>query len=250
MTVNTESPARRGVTVVPHILEGNEEWPDSVAVMHPNGALMIWHLSQYGRPGTLPTKIYAAGSWRDVTHYGDFMAPPMPSSRPAHEVGADQQRATAEFVEEMASRDPQELERDRRRAYTDPIEELSPERLDDTNGDVRGQQSMGVIPRPQRPIIKSEPGARHGVEPPPFDEQDDTDDRASVFSRAVGGVAKAAGRVRSRARDGVGQFSASLPPSTSYGPSVRALARPTSPESWWVWAVLLSVLPVVWMILS
>jgi len=247
MTVNTENPADRGVTVVPHILEGNEEWPDSVAVMHPNGALLIWHLSQYNRPGTLPTKIYAAGSWRDVTHYGDFMAPPMPSSRPAHEVDSENRRTAAEGLEELDRELRQE--RGQRRAYTDPIEELSPERLNDTNGDVQGQRGMGVIPPPQRPIIKSEPGARHSAEQPPFDE-DDADDRVSVFSRAVGGVAKAAGRARSRTRDGVSRFSVSPPPSTCYGPSVQALARPTSPESWWVWAVLLSALPVVWMILS
>lgn len=244
MTIDTESPARRGVSVVPHLLSETQEWPDSMGVMSANGALIIWHFSQHGRPDGVPTKIYAPGFWQEMTHYGQFMVPP-PAGRPAAEQDAERQRLASQHVEDLSAQDPQELERDRRRAYTDPIEELSPERLDQTNGDVKntGRRSdMGVIPATARPVIRSDQA------PPPFrDEEDDADDCESRFSliARAGGVA-----LRSGART-VSQWPGRMRRPTSYDlRPVADLVRPTWPESLWAVAVLLLALPVIWLTLG
>lgn len=162
----------RYVAVWPHTLGEFEKFPDAVAKVLPNGALVVYSMAT-DRMRDTPLKAYAPGAWATVEHLGDYtyMPPPVPS-------------------EEVAVERTGEMPK-----YRDPVEQLDPDLLDAENGDVNPRSGVGVlVPRQAAPAPgfgTADPG-EGGADPKapavPEPTAEDPDDTSVSVARFVLGV--------------------------------------------------------------
>jgi hypothetical protein len=176
----TVTPLSRHVAVWPHTLGEFEKFPDAVATVADNGALHIWRQNPTGAPdrNLPPLKVYAPGYWATVEHVGDWSELQPPLRTPAERIKNFVNNYSVSG-EKLASLDPRpDSTQELPPVPADPFEELDPDKLAETNGDVSRNSGVGHIPPyPTRAGEgPEEPGEGVVSQPPKAGMSDDTEE--------------------------------------------------------------------------